>query len=51
LRLLCDAGFDDTAEWLEAAYDREAKIVALTITEREEIIRALDDPPDGLSEL
>ena len=50
-RLLRVAGFDATAEWLEAAYDREAKIVALTIAEREQIIRALDDPPDGLAEL
>jgi len=50
-RLLREAGFDATAEWLEAAYDREAKIVALTIAEREQIIRALDDPPDGLAEL
>jgi hypothetical protein len=50
-RLLREAGFDATAEWLEAAYDREAKIVALTIPEREEIIRALADPPDGLTEL
>jgi len=50
-RLLREAGFVDTAEWLEAAYDREAKIVALTIAEREQIIRALDDPPDGLAEL
>jgi len=28
-RLLRDAGFDATAEWLEAAYDREATIVAV----------------------
>jgi hypothetical protein len=51
VRLLRGGGFDDTAEWLEAAYDREAKIVALTTAEREEIIRALDDPPDGMAEL
>ena len=25
--------------------------MALTIAEREQIIRALDDPPDGLAEL
>jgi hypothetical protein len=35
--------------WLEAAHDREARIVALTIGEPEQIIRALDDPPDGLA--
>jgi hypothetical protein len=50
-RLLRGACFDATAEWLEAAYDREARIVALTIPQREEILRALDDPPDGLAEL
>jgi hypothetical protein len=50
-RLLREARFDDTAEWLEAAFDREARIVALTIPQREEILRALDDPPDGLAEL
>jgi hypothetical protein len=27
------------------------KVLALTITEREAIIRTLDDPPDGLAEL
>jgi hypothetical protein len=50
-RLLRDAGFDGTAERLESTYDREAKILALSIAEREEILRALDDPLDGLAEL
>jgi hypothetical protein len=50
-RLLRDAGFDEVAERLETAYDREAKVLALTIADREAILRALDDPPDGLAEL
>jgi hypothetical protein len=50
-RLLRSAGFDETAEWVEVAYDREAKVLALTIGQREEILRTLDDPPDGLAEL
>jgi hypothetical protein len=49
--LLRKAGFDETAVRLEDAYEVEAKILALTIAEREEIIRALDDPPEGLAEL
>ena len=50
-RLLRVAGFDDTGERLENAYDVECKIFALTVPEREEILRALDDPPTGLAEL
>jgi hypothetical protein len=50
-RLLRCTGFDDTAERLENAYDRDTKIVALTVPDREAIIRTLDDPPDGLAEL
>jgi hypothetical protein len=49
--LLRAARFAETAERLEDAYDLETKILALTIAEREQIIRALDDPPDGLAEL
>jgi hypothetical protein len=45
-----DAGFDETAEKLENGYDRETKVLALTITDREVILRALDDPPDSLAE-
>ena len=40
-----------TAERLERADDREARIVALDIPERETIIRALDDPPPRLEDL
>jgi hypothetical protein len=50
-RLARDAGFDDTAARLEDAYDVECKVLALTIPDREAILRALEDCPDGLAEL
>ena len=50
-RRLRDAELVDTAERLEGAYDREARIVALEISDREAILRALEDPPAGLEEL
>jgi hypothetical protein len=49
-RLLRDAGFDETAEKLEKGYDLETKVLALTIPDREAILRTLDDPRDGLAE-
>jgi hypothetical protein len=33
-RFVCDAGFDDTAERLEHAWQVEAKVLALTVDER-----------------
>ena len=36
---------------LEKALELGTIIVALTIDDRERILRALDDPPDGLAEL
>ena len=42
---------DDLGSRLETAYGRMTKVLALTIPERETIIRALDDPPAGLEEL
>jgi hypothetical protein len=50
-RLLRGAGFDDTTEQLENAYDVECKVLALTIPDLEAILRALEDCPDGLAEL
>jgi hypothetical protein len=50
-RRLRSAALNDAAERLEDAYDREAKIVALTVAEREAIISVLNDCPDGLAEL
>ena len=41
----------DTAERLEHAYDREARIVALDITDRKAILRVLEDSPEELLEL
>jgi hypothetical protein len=42
---------DALADRLETAYGRLTKVLALTIQERETIIRALDDAPPGLEEL
>jgi hypothetical protein len=50
-RLLRDAELPKTAEVLEQAYDAERRIVALTVTDRESILRALEDCPDGLADL
>jgi len=44
-------GLNHTAELLEDAYDSERDIVALTIFDREAILRALEDCPYGLWEL
>jgi hypothetical protein len=49
--MLRDSGFDDVTERLEDAYDLEVKVLALTIPEREAIIRTLDDPPETLADL
>ena len=40
-----------TAERLERAYDREARIVSLDIPDREAILRVLEDCPEELTEL
>ena len=50
-QLLRDAAFDGVAEKLENAYDVETKVLALTIADREAILRTLEDPPKGLAEL
>jgi hypothetical protein len=42
---------EPTGGLLEYALDREIAVVALTIDDRERILRALDDPPAGLEEL
>jgi hypothetical protein len=44
-RLLRHAELTATAQTLETAYDAERAIVALTITDRECILRALEDCP------
>ena len=50
-RRVRDAGFEATADRLGEAWTLETKVLALTVDEREAILRALDDPPDGLAEL
>lgn len=42
---------EPTATILEHALANEVKVLALTIEDRERILRALDDPPGGLTEL
>ena len=42
---------EPTATVLRNAVERETVIVALSIEDRERILPALDDPPDGLAEL
>ena len=41
----------ELAERLETANGRMTKVLALTIPERETIVRALEDAPPGLEEL
>ena len=49
---LRDSGLDNTAERLEGACaDSERRVVALTIPDRESILRVLEDAPEGLGEL
>ena len=50
-RLLRQADFNETAERLERASDLETKLLALTLAERDEILRALEDAPTGLATL
>jgi len=50
-RLLREVAFEPVAEKLEKGYDAETRVLALTIEDRECILRALDDPPAGLAEL
>lgn len=50
-RRVRDAGFDDTAQRLEDAYDGETKILGLSVSDREGIVRALEDCPDDFAEL
>jgi hypothetical protein len=49
--LLRDGGFDISAEKLDHARASGRSVVALTIPDREAMVRVLDDPPDGLAQL
>ena len=48
---LLEAGFEDTADALAVALDAGQRLVALTVQDREAILRVLDEPPIGLAEL
>ena len=48
---LLAAGFEDTADVLLLGLDAGQDLVALSIQDREAIVRVLDDPPDVLAEL
>jgi hypothetical protein len=48
---LREAELIDTADRLEQAYDREARIVALDVPDREAILRVLEDCPVEMLEL
>ena len=45
------SGLVESAETLEDAYDSQREFVSLTISDREAILRALEDCPFGLAEL
>jgi hypothetical protein len=49
--LLLAAGLEDTADVLLVALDAEQDLVALSIADREAILRVLEAPPEGLAEL
>lgn len=49
--MLRDAGHDDTSARLERAQERQTKLLALSIDEREQILSVLLECPDGLAEL
>ena len=51
VRTLFELVDEPTATLLDRALARETTVLALTIEDRERILRALDDPPDGLAEL
>ena len=50
-RKLREARFYNTAERLEYAYDTGVKLIALSISEREDILQVLVNCPEGLCEL
>jgi hypothetical protein len=48
---LREAGFDATAVRLEGGYERQIHMLGLSTAERDEILTALGDCPEGLCEL
>ena len=51
VRALAELVDEPTASLLDRALYRETTVLALTIEDRERILRALEDCPDGLAEL
>jgi hypothetical protein len=51
VRVLADLIDEPTATVLERSLETEVTLLALTIDDRERIIRALDDPPASLAQL
>jgi hypothetical protein len=51
VRDLADMVDEPTANLLDKALELQTVVLALAIEDRERILRALDDPPDGLDEL
>jgi hypothetical protein len=49
--VLADLVDEPTSSLLRTAIERETVVLALTIDDRERILRALDDPPAGPAEL
>ena len=47
---LLEAGFEDTADALAVALDAGQRLVAVTVQDREAILRVLEEPPDELAE-
>jgi hypothetical protein len=50
-RRLRDAGYGDTAARLETGYERQTKLLAISIAEREEVLTTLVDCPAPMAEL
>lgn len=51
VKWLADQSADDPAgQRLRRALEDDTRILGLEVDEREEILAALDDPPDGLAE-
>ncbi len=50
-RLLFAAGYENTGDALLVALDAAQDLIALSVADREAILRVLGDPPMGLAEL
>ena len=50
-RLLREAGCDDTAARLESGYEHQARLLALSTSERDEILSVVVECPEELTQL